>query len=416
MSLLQKIKSLSPMARRLVAMRFFAHVGMLASYFIGILGTLTYGMGGDALTTTFAVGLINLSMVIGNFAGGALLDRVGPRRHFGISVAATCVSAALFQVLSDHIAGILLCSAVFGLAWGIEDIVLRSYPAYLTNDPEELSCINPALSAVTNLTVVVGPLVGGAITTFAPTKAVFIFGAVSALVSLVPARGFYPLREPAEEEEAEFANDSLSAGFLAVAAKPTLRLLLAVGFLTFFGYGAFDPLESLYYRDVLHVGVEWMGWLSSASGVGAIAGAFALMRLPARHTNMRTLLWALFGMGVGCLVYIGTPFVGVALAGQILLGVAFGVIGPLQNSLVQMHAPLSALGRVSAVMGFGHSIAGVVPLFMAPWLAGVLGVQETLVLASSLVAVFPLVCMVALRTRISRSVDEERDIAQSARS
>lgn len=414
MPLVEKLRTLSPMARRLVVMRFCGHVGMLACYFIGILGTLTYSLGGTPLSTTFCVGLINLACVIGNFVGGAMLDSLGPRRHFLISVAATCVSAALFQVLADTVEGILICSAVFGCAWGIEDIVMRSYAAYLTNNADELSCINPMLSAVSNLTVVVGPLVGSAITSVFSTKSVFVFAAVMALVGLIPAAGFHPLRQPGEDEGAEYSDSSLSAGFLAVAAKPTLRLLLAVGFLTYFGYGAFDPLESLFYRDVLHVGVEWMGWLSSASGMGAILGAIVLMRLPARYINMRSLLVALFSMGLGCLVYVGTPFVAVALVGQILLGFAFGVIGPLQSTLVQMHAPLSALGRVSAVMGFGYSAAGVVPLFMAPWLARVMGVQQTLVGASAMVTAFPFLCMVFLRRRIARSVEEEREFGDES--
>lgn len=47
--------------------------------------------------------------------------------------------------------------------------------------------INPALSAVTNLMVVIGPLVGSAITSVFSTKAVFLFGAACALLGLVPA-------------------------------------------------------------------------------------------------------------------------------------------------------------------------------------------------------------------------------------
>ena len=409
-TLFDKLISLSPMAKRLVAMRFLAHVGMLASYFIGILGTLTYSLGGDALSTTFSVGLINLAIVGGNFVGGAVLDAWGPRRHFAISVALTCVSAALFQVFSSSVAGILMCSAVFGLAWGVEDIVARSYPAYLTGDAEELACINPVLSAATNLTVVVGPLVGGMVTMIFEPQVVFLFGAACALLGLVPAAGFHPQRMP---EQGSDGGNSLTAGFRAVAASSSLSLLLAIGFMAYFGYGAFDPLESLYYRDVLHVGPEWMGWLSSASGVGAIAGSLLLMRLPGRRTNMRSLLWALFGMGAGCLVYVGTSSVVVALAGQIMLGFAFGVIGPLQTMLVQVHAPLSALGRVSAVMGCGYSAAGVVPQLMAPVLAGLIGVQETLVLASALVTVSSLAAMVLFRGRIDRSVDEERRMGGS---
>ncbi len=395
---------LSPVARRLVAMKFLTYVGLLSSYFIGILGTLTYSLGGDALSTTFAVGLLNASMAVGSMSGGALLDAVGPRRHFVVYVAATCVAALLFQVLSAGVFGVLLGAVVFGFSMGMGEPVARSYPAYLTDDPEELKRINAALSVAVNVGVIAGPLVGSAIASVAPTQTVLLFAALTALAGLVPAAGFHPPRSPgvgSEDGRAESAG-GLAVGFGTVFTSPALRMLLAVGFLTFFGYGAFDPLESLFYRDVLQVGVEWMGWLSSASGVGAIAGAALVARIPSELVNLRTLLWALFGMGASCLLYVGTPYVGVALAGQVLLGVAFGVINPLEHTLVQTHAPLESVGRVSAVMSFGYSFAGVVPLLLAPWLAGVLGVQGTLVAASVCVSVFPLACLVALRRRLGR--------------
>ena len=52
-----------------------------------------------------------------------------------------------------------------------------------------------------------------------------------------------------------------------------LTLLFWATMLSFMGYGAFDPLESLFYRDVLKVGAAWMGWLSALSGVGGLLGA-----------------------------------------------------------------------------------------------------------------------------------------------
>lgn len=61
-----------------------------------------------------------------------------------------------------------------------------------------------------------------------------------------------------------------------------------------------------FYRDVLHVGVEWMGWLSSASGVGAVLGAVLALRLPPHLVNLKTLLVALMSVGLGSLLYVGT--------------------------------------------------------------------------------------------------------------
>ena len=93
--------------------------------------------------------------------------------------------------------------------------------------------------------------------------------------------------------------------------------------------------------------------------------------------------------GLGSLLYVGTPYVGVALVGQIALGVAWGVVNPLHNTIVQTTAPLEQLGRVNSVMGFGNMFAGVAPLAIAPWLAATFGVQQTLVGAGMIVTAVP---------------------------
>ena len=152
-----------------------------------------------------------------------------------------------------------------------------------------------------------------------------------------------------------------------------------------------------------------MGWLSSAVGLGCVIGSVLVLRLPQRHVNIRSLMWVLFLMGLGCLVYVGTDKVAVALAGQVILGIAFGVLGPLENTLIQTHAPLEMLGRVNSVMGAGYVSSGVIPLFLAPGLAAAFGVQGVLIGASCMVAVFPLICMVTMRKRISALVAEERE-------
>ena len=83
------------------------------------------------------------------------------------------------------------------------------------------------------------------------------------------------------------------------------------------------------------------------------------------------------------------------------------MLTPLLNTLVQSHAPLAALGRVNAVLGFGNNVAGVAPLLCAPALAEVLGVQGTLVLASLLVLLMPAAIALVRRREIAALVAEE---------
>lgn len=70
MSFLASLRALSPMARRLVAMRFFVYLGVQCCYFIGVVGTLTYAMGGGVGENVLGIGILNLCMIAGSFVGG----------------------------------------------------------------------------------------------------------------------------------------------------------------------------------------------------------------------------------------------------------------------------------------------------------------------------------------------------------
>ena len=148
-----------------------------------------------------------------------------------------------------------------------------------------------------------------------------------------------------------------------------------------------------------------MGWLSSASGVGAVLGAVVALRMPPRLVSLKTLLVALMSVGLGSLLYVGTPYVGVALVGQIALGVAWGVVNPLHNTIVQTTAPLEQLGRVNSVMGFGNMFAGVAPLAVAPWLASTFGVQQTLIGAGMVVTAVPAALLLFGRGHLDRAAE-----------
>ena len=404
------------MAVRLVLMRLFIYLGVQCCYFIGIVGTLTYSMNGGVGDNVLGIAVLNGCMIAGSLVGGPLLDRIGPRRYFALVVAALVASALAFQVLASSVAGVLVGAALFGVSWGFGDMVAKAFPSYLSDDPTELKNVNSVIFTVSNAAIVVGPVLGGALAAAVSTQAVFLLLAMCAVLSLVPAAGFRARREPRRSEPRGEGPDrpALFAGLSSVFSTPALALLFWSCFAAFFGYGAFDPLESLYYRDVLGVGVEWMGWLSSAAGVGGIVGALLVLRIPAWHVNVRTLLAVLASEGVFALVYVGTASVAVACVGQVLLGVAFGALMPLLTTLTQMHAPLEVLGSVNAVMSFGNNAAGVVPLFCAPALAQVLGVQGTLVAASALVFLMPLMVSLVRRRQVAALVAEERAAEKKA--
>lgn len=420
-SLLSKPQpSLSAQAKRLVAMRFLIYTGFQTSYFIGVIGTLTYADDASVVATSLAVLFMNVFVILGSFAGGAALDAWGPRRHFLLSIVGTLATGTAILAFGSATGIVLLGAVLLGFVMGFAQPIATSYPAYLTDDPVELKDINSAITMFSNVSIIIGPTLGGFVAAAASSRAVFVLMMLFTVLAFVVGWGFRPQTshvaghadaDSAEEGEraGRSSNPSTSSrvtfatSIKTVFTNSILALLFCIIFLSNFGYGAFDPLESFFYRDVLRVGVEWMGWLSSASGVGAVLGAVVALRLPPRFVSLKTLLVALMSVGVGSLIYVGTPYVCVALIGQIVLGVAWGVVNPLHNTIVQTTAPLEQLGRVNSVMGFGNMFAGVAPLAIAPWLAATFGVQQTLVGAGMVVTAVPAVLLLFGRRHFDRS-------------
>lgn len=413
--------SLSVQAKRLVAMRFLVYTGFQTSYFIGVIGTLTYADDASVVATSLAVLFMNVFVILGSFAGGAALDAWGPRRHFLLSVVGTLATGAAILVFGSATGTVLAGAVLLGFVMGFVQPIATSYPAYLTDDPVELKDINSAITMFSNVSIIVGPTLGGFVAAAASSRAVFVLMMIFTVLALVAGWGFRPQTshvaghaDADSAEEGEWAGHSSSTSARATFAtsiktvftNSVLALLFCIIFLSNFGYGAFDPLESFFYRDVLHVGVEWMGWLSSASGVGAVLGAVVALRLPPHLVNLKTLLVALMSVGLGSLLYVGTPYVGVALVGQIALGVAWGVVNPLHNTIVQTTTPLEQLGRVNSVMGFGNMFAGVAPLAIAPWLAATFGVQQTLVGAGMVVTAVPAALLLFGRRHLDRAAKQ----------
>ena len=412
LSLISKSQpSLSAQAKRLVAMRFLIYTGFQTSYFIGVIGTLTYADGASVVATSLAVLFMNVFVILGSFAGGAALDAWGPRRHFMLSIVGTLATGVAIIAFGSATGTVLAGAVLLGFVMGFAQPIATSYPAYLTDDPVELKDINSAITMFSNVSIIVGPTLGGFAAAAASSRAVFVLMMLFTLLALIAGWGFKSREGRVAGCASQSPNPSTSARVAFAASIKTvftnsvLALLFCIIFLSNFGYGAFDPLESFFYRDVLHVGVEWMGWLSSACGVGAVLGAVVALRMPPRFVSLKTLLVALMSVGLGSLLYVGTPYVGVALIGQIALGVAWGVVNPLHNTIVQTTAPLEQLGRVNSVMGFGNMFAGVAPLAIAPWLAAAFGVQQTLVGAGLVVTAVPAALLLFGRKYFDRAAE-----------
>ncbi len=417
------MRLLSSPTRRVVAINFSMMFAVQSVYFIGIVGCATYVLSAGALEVSALVFLMNMAIVLGNLGGGPVIDRVGPRKTLLVALAAISAVGFAGWLLPVSYPVLALASALLGLFFGAGTTAVDAYPRFFTEDAAHLARMNGLNQMATGVSVVVGPALAGWIATWAPHQCVFALEAFSPLLAIAVAHA--TREELAKPVEAVDEGEGRAAGALAcgdaepdapagggkkagffpellegariVFGRKELRILLIIGFLGLFAYGAFDSLESLFYRDVLRVGADWMGWLSSISGIGGTAGSLLVLTIPKKRFSTWLLAASLFVLGAGSMIYTGTNIAPVAAAGQLVCGVGYGALAPIRTTLMQQRCDPSNVGRVASLMRVGMNSAGTIPLLFAPGLADVFGVQAVLFCASTMAAAVGVFFMLRFR-------------------
>jgi MFS family permease len=129
------------------------------------------------------------------------------------------------------------------------------------------------------------------------------------------------------------------------------RILLGAMGLDMFAviFGGAQAMLPIYAQDILKVGPEGYGLLSSAQNVGASASAFLMLMLPSIRRTGRALLLAVSGFGL-CTILFGLSD---SLPLSILLygftGMSDQVSVVLRQTMIQMSTPDELRGRVSSV-------------------------------------------------------------------
>lgn len=395
------MRFLSTPTRRIVAMNFFSMLAFQATYFVGVIGCATYVLGLGALEVSALVFLLNVVLVAGNLASGPVIDSIGPRRTLIAVLSVTSVLGAVAWLAPVSYPELVLVAMALGLSFGMSTTAIDAYPRYFSEDAGELARMNSLNQVATGASVVFGPAMAGWITTWAPVQCVFSLLMLAPVPAVVLAWATHEeltaARSATDDTDAEPQAGGLR-GFLSNAAegvrivfgREDLRVLFFIGFLGFFAYGAFDSLESLFYRDVLRVGADWMGWLSAVSGVGGVAGSLLVLKIPKQSLSTRLLALILTLVGVGSMIYTGTPLVAVAAVGQVITGIGFGALAPVRTTLMQQRCEPGNVGRVSSIMRMGMNSAGTLPLLVSPALADAFGPQAVLFGASTLAALIGL--------------------------
>jgi len=389
--------------RAVVLARLISRIGGEAAFFVGIWGKAAFDLDATPAQLAAVMAALGVASLIGASVAGVLVDRFDPRRVVMWGELAF-VPAALSLIFAGTIPSLVLATFLLGLVGTPVFTAISSFGPFLTDDEERLSKVNSWIEGASWTAFVLGPAMGAILAGSIGVDAIFVLDAVT---SVVAAALLWPVevRPLGRDTEREGSWSELKHGFRIAYGNPRLRFYIWLGSSVWLLFGVFSALEPLFYRDILRVEVEALGWVNSIFGLGLVGGTLIASRVPERF---RTATWLtiLVGMNaLGVLAYVGTDILTVVVFAAPFWGLIIGQMAPLHRTMIQINSPENAVGRIMGVNHIHSEVGHLLPLAFAPAIAAALGVQRTLLASGSIVAV-----VAVLFFRAARRLDRTRVI------
>lgn len=373
-----------PDVRGVVLARFVSRVGGEAAFFVGVWGKAAFELDVTPGQLAMVMAALGVASLIGASIAGVLVDRFDPRRVvlFGEVL---FVPVAIGMVFADTVPSLIGMTFLLGLVGTPVFTAVASFAPFLTEDEDRLSRINGLIEGASWAAFVIGPAVGALIAGAIAVDAIFVLDAATSAAAAILIFGVKPRRRGTESTGHGLSE--LRAGFRYSYSHHRLRFYIWLGSIVWVLFGTFSALEPLFYRDVLGTEVETLGWVNSIFGIGLIAGTWVASRLPSRLRSARTLTAVVGLNAVGVWAYVGTDMLPVVLVAAPFWGVIIGVMAPLHRTMVQLNSPEEMVGRIMGVNHVHAEVGHLIPLAIAPAVAGALGVQSTLLVSGVMVVV-----------------------------
>ncbi|MGH8916427.1 MAG: MFS transporter [Acidimicrobiia bacterium] len=387
--------------RRVVLARFISRIGGEAAFFVGIWGKAAFELGASASGVAAVMAALGVASLIGSAIAGVLVDRFDPRRVLIVGELAF-IPAAIGMMFADTLPSLVVATFLLGLVGTPVFTAISAFGPFLTDDPDRLGRINGYIEGASWAAFVVGPATGAVIAASIGLDAIF---ALDAATSAVAAGLVVPVSVRAlgrQEREKNQGLKELREGFAHAYGQRRLRFYILLGSSVWVLFGTFSALEPLFYRDILQVEPETLGWVNSVFGLGLVAGTWLASRFPSKYRTARVLVLIVALNSVGVLGYVGTDHLRVVVIAGALWGMLIGVMAPLLRTLIQLNTADEVMGRITGVTQVHQELGHLLPLAVAPLFAGMLGVQRTLIYAGVGLALLA-VMFLPTATRLDRT-------------
>jgi DHA3 family macrolide efflux protein-like MFS transporter len=228
------------------------------------------------------------------------------------------------------------------------------------------------------ITIVSAPL-GALLLGLLPMAGVMLVDVGTALVAIVPLV-FIRVPRPARSAGAALGaassiwSEMIAGGRYLLERRGHVNLVVMAALINMCLVPAFSLLPLLVSGE-LGEGALQLGWITSAFGIGAIAGGIALGVWGGTRRRILTVLPALVGLGISVAALGLAPSYAPALAAMLVIGLVVPLAnGPIQAILQATVAP-DYQGRVFTLIGSLAGVTAPLGLLLAAPIAEMVGVR-----------------------------------------
>lgn len=301
------------------------------------------------IALAFAVPMATLPLV-----GGVIADRVPKLKLLWIcQIAFLAQSLVLaFLTLTDRASVELLIAASFvtGVILAIDSPVRHSLVPDLVSRDQLMSAIS-LNSASFQGAQLVGPAVAGAVIPVIGVGGVFAINAVSSFATIVALLRLRPFTESRRDVSGDRVGAAIATAFRYVRQTPLIAGLLLLSLCSGFFGRSYSLLLPAFARDVYDVGSTGYGFLVTAGGIGAIAGAAFLAGRRNDLTRRGRIVVGAYALQILLLaVLAGTDVYAVGLAVQVAFAIVASTAAALVSTLIQSSVPPQIRARVISFM------------------------------------------------------------------
>jgi len=352
--------------------------------------------------STFMLGLVAFATQFPSFLfsplGGVISDRYNRYKLLLTTQIASLIQATLLMLLivfmQNNIAGIILLSTLLGIINAFDVPARQSMVYEIVQHKEDLPNAIAFNSSMVNVARLIGPALSGIILEKFGASACFLMNALSFLAvitSLLFMRFPIVLQKP----PAKKVMGELKEGWKYIKQTPSIGLVILLLACVSFLVLPFSTLLPVYAKTIFKGGASIFGYLNSAIGLGAVAGAFFLALLKKGIDLKKVLFINLFIFGGGLVLFSHMTNLPMALFFAMLTG--FGMMSQTTIIMTIVQTNVSATMRGRVISYLMMAFAGMQPLggLLIGFLSQYIGAPNTLVgegIAAMLIALifFPL--------------------------